>query len=52
MRSSRGTLREALRAFAETVRQDSDNIDAYIHLANLLRETRRPRRVRSRSAAT
>jgi lipopolysaccharide biosynthesis regulator YciM len=29
---------EALEAFAETVRLDSDNIDAYIHLGNLLRE--------------
>lgn len=33
-----GDRAEALRAFADTVRQDSDNIDAYIHLANLLRE--------------
>jgi lipopolysaccharide biosynthesis regulator YciM len=29
---------EAMRAFTETVRIDSDNVDAYIHLANLLRE--------------
>jgi len=29
---------EAMRAFTETVRMDSDNVDAYIHLANLLRE--------------
>ncbi len=34
----RGDREEALRAFAATVRQDSDNIDAYIHLGNLLRE--------------
>lgn len=33
-----GDREAALRAFAETVRIDSDNIDAYIHLANLLRE--------------
>jgi uncharacterized integral membrane protein len=33
-----GDHEEALRAFAETVRQDSGNVDAYIHLANLLRE--------------
>lgn len=33
-----GDHNEALHAFAETVRQDSDNVDAYIHLANLLRE--------------
>lgn len=34
----RGDRDEALRAFAATVQQDSDNIDAYIHLGNLLRE--------------
>ena len=39
-----GDHAEALRAFAETVRQDSDNIDAYIHLANLLRERDDPAR--------
>src|SRR6185436_1228499 len=33
-----GDRDEALRAFTETVRIDSDNVDAYIHLANLLRE--------------
>ncbi len=33
-----GHREEALQAFAESVRIDSDNIDAYIHLANLLRE--------------
>lgn len=33
-----GHREEALQAFTETVRLDSDNIDAYIHLANLLRE--------------
>lgn len=33
-----GHREEALQAFAESVRLDSDNIDAYIHLANLLRE--------------
>ena len=33
-----GDRDEAMRAFAETVRIDSDNVDAYIHLANLLRE--------------
>ena len=39
-----GDHAEALRAFAETVRQDSDNVDAYIHLANLLRERGDPAR--------
>ncbi|HLQ67447.1 MAG TPA: tetratricopeptide repeat protein [Candidatus Limnocylindrales bacterium] len=29
---------EALEAFADTVQEDSENIDAYIHLGNLLRE--------------
>jgi lipopolysaccharide biosynthesis regulator YciM len=33
-----GDREEALQAFAESVRLDSDNVDAYIHLANLLRE--------------
>jgi lipopolysaccharide biosynthesis regulator YciM len=33
-----GDREEALRAFADTVREDSGNVDAYIHLANLLRE--------------
>jgi lipopolysaccharide assembly protein B len=33
-----GDRTEALLAFTETVRIDSDNIDAYLHLANLLRE--------------
>lgn len=33
-----GDTDEALRAFTETVRIDTDNIDAYIHLGNLLRE--------------
>jgi lipopolysaccharide biosynthesis regulator YciM len=33
-----GNRQGALEAFAETVRLDSDNVDAYIHLGNLLRE--------------
>ncbi|HYR68576.1 MAG TPA: tetratricopeptide repeat protein [Candidatus Dormibacteraeota bacterium] len=33
-----GDREEALQAFAESVRLDSDNVDAFIHLANLLRE--------------
>ena len=33
-----GEREEALAEFAESVREDSDNIDAYIHLGNLLRE--------------
>jgi lipopolysaccharide biosynthesis regulator YciM len=33
-----GRRDEALEAFADTVQQDSSNIDAYIHLGNLLRE--------------
>ncbi|HEX7077558.1 MAG TPA: tetratricopeptide repeat protein [Candidatus Eisenbacteria bacterium] len=33
-----GDREEALEAFAASVRQDSDNVDAYIHLGNLLRE--------------
>jgi lipopolysaccharide biosynthesis regulator YciM len=39
-----GNRSEALRAFAETVRIDTDNIDAYIHLGNLLREEGEPER--------
>lgn len=34
----RGDHDEALQAFTETVRIDTDNIDAYIHIGNLLRE--------------
>ena len=33
-----GDRDEAMRAFTETVRIDSDNVEAYLHLANLLRE--------------
>jgi lipopolysaccharide biosynthesis regulator YciM len=33
-----GDREEALRAFAESVRMDSDNADAYLHLGNLLRD--------------
>ena len=33
-----GDRDEAMRAFTETVRIDSDNVEAYIHLANILRE--------------
>lgn len=33
-----GDREEAMEAFTAAVRQDSDNIDAYIHLGNLLRE--------------
>jgi lipopolysaccharide biosynthesis regulator YciM len=33
-----GDRDEAIRALLETVRAESDNVDAYIHLANLLRE--------------
>jgi lipopolysaccharide biosynthesis regulator YciM len=33
-----GHREEALAEFAESVREDSDNIDAYIHMGNLLRE--------------
>jgi lipopolysaccharide biosynthesis regulator YciM len=33
-----GDREEALRAFAASVQADSDNVDAYIHLGNLLRE--------------
>ncbi len=39
-----GDREEALHAFAETVKVDSDNIDAYIHLGNLLREKGEPER--------
>jgi lipopolysaccharide biosynthesis regulator YciM len=34
----RGDADEALRAFTETVEIDTDNVDAYIHIGNLLRE--------------
>lgn len=34
----RGDRDEALLAFTETVQIDTDNVDAYIHLGNLLRE--------------
>ena len=34
----RGDTDEALRAFTETVEIDTDNVDAYIHIGNLLRE--------------
>src|SRR3989442_8362336 len=34
----RGDTDEALLAFAETVEFDTDNVDAYIHIGNLLRE--------------
>jgi lipopolysaccharide biosynthesis regulator YciM len=33
-----GDREEALHAFADAVRADSNNVDAYIHLGNLLRE--------------
>ncbi len=33
-----GDRDEAIRALLDAVRQDSDNVDAYIHLGNLLRE--------------
>ncbi len=33
-----GDREEALAAFTESVQMDSDNVDAYIHLGNLLRE--------------
>jgi lipopolysaccharide biosynthesis regulator YciM len=39
-----GHREEALEAFADTVQQDSANIDAYIHLGNLLRERGEPGR--------
>jgi lipopolysaccharide biosynthesis regulator YciM len=35
---------EALRALVEVVHDDSDNVDAYIHLGNLLRERGEPER--------
>jgi lipopolysaccharide biosynthesis regulator YciM len=34
----RGEAGEALRAFTETVEIDTDNVDAYIHIGNILRE--------------
>lgn len=34
----RGDKNEALRAFTETVSIDTDNVDAYLHIGNLLRE--------------
>ncbi len=34
----RGDKDEALRAFTETVEIDTDNVDAYLHIGNLLRE--------------
>ena len=34
----RGDADEALRAFAETVDIDTDNVDAYLHIGNILRE--------------
>jgi lipopolysaccharide biosynthesis regulator YciM len=34
----RGDQDEALRAFTETVEIDTDNVEAYIHIGNLLRE--------------
>src|SRR5438128_684057 len=40
----RGDNEEALLAFAETVRIDTDNVDAYIHIGNLLRERGEPAR--------
>src|SRR2546428_3989042 len=40
----RGEKEEALDAFTETVRIDTDNVDAYIHLGNLLREMGEPAR--------
>jgi lipopolysaccharide biosynthesis regulator YciM len=39
-----GDRDEALHALADTVRTDSDNVDAYIHLANLLRQKGEPSR--------
>jgi len=39
-----GDREEALEAFADSVQQDSDNVDAYIHLGNLLRERGEPER--------
>jgi lipopolysaccharide biosynthesis regulator YciM len=39
-----GNKEEALEAFADSVQQDSGNIDAYIHLGNLLRERGEPGR--------
>ncbi|HMI31987.1 MAG TPA: tetratricopeptide repeat protein [Candidatus Limnocylindrales bacterium] len=40
----RGDREEALLAFTETVQIDTDNVDAYIHLGNLLREMGEPGR--------
>ena len=40
----RGNSDEALRAFTETVEIDSDNVDAYLHIGNLLRERGEPAR--------
>lgn len=39
-----GNREEALECFADAVQQDSGNIDAYIHLGNLLRERGEPGR--------
>jgi len=39
-----GDRDEAVRALVEAVREDSDNVDAYIHLGNLLREKGEPDR--------
>lgn len=39
-----GDRDEAVRALVETVREDSGNVDAYIHLGNLLREKGEPER--------
>lgn len=39
-----GDREEALEAFADSVQQDSDNVDAYIHLGNLLRDRGEPER--------
>ncbi len=40
----RGDTGEALLAFTETVRIDTDNVDAYIHIGNLLRQRGEPAR--------
>src|SRR6267154_350511 len=40
----RGDSGEALRAFTETVEIDTDNVDAYIHIGNLLRDRGEPAR--------
>jgi len=39
-----GDREQALEAFADSVQQDSDNVDAYIHLGNLLRDRGEPER--------